>query len=306
MPLQTRAGFDIIPRDRVKSPTMKIENGGASRIIKVENFTGSLSTRSLYIYLPSGYDEEMGRHYPILYMHDGQNCFDAYADDSYAGSWGADQVADQLILSGKMQPCIIVGVSNGGRRRLVEYLPPYAKYMPESNGLEEPPHIHGQADRTVAFYRDEVARYVQAHYRVRTGRAHTAICGSSLGGLFTAYIAWEYPEFARHHAVMSPSFWITAIHPEQPHSRHETIERFRKDPPRDIRLWLDSGSITDHGSDGMVLTQEARDALLANGYAEGDNFRYYLHNGAIHHESSWRERLPLVFQFLFPPQPEHP
>ena len=82
----------------------------------------------------------------------------------------------------------------------------------------------------------------------------------------------------------------------------ETVERLRNGSPRDVRLWLDSGTLDapGKGNDGMVDTRAARDALLENGYVEGPDFRYYLAKGAVHQESAWAARLHLVFQFLFP------
>jgi predicted alpha/beta superfamily hydrolase len=113
-----------------------------------------------------------------------------------------------------------------------------------------------------------------------------------MGGLFSAYLAWEHPEFARHHAIMSPSFWITRTR----QGPMRTIERLRTGHPRDIRLWLDSGTVND----GLEQTLAARDALLENGYIEGSNFRHYIDEGASHNEAAWAGRLPLIFQFLFP------
>ena len=188
-----------------------------SRVEKIFEFEGSLSARALYLYLPAGYDET-DEHYPVLYMHDGQNLFEAFVDDSYLGSWRADETADRLIREGRMRPCIIVGVSNGGEARLAEYLPPYASYtLPaskekrQSKGRKKTPlkPVRGRADETFSYYQGEVAPFVAANYRVLTGREHTATGGSSLGGLFSTYIAWEHPEFARSHAVLSPSYWIT-------------------------------------------------------------------------------------------------
>ena len=188
-----------------------------SRVEKIFSFEGSLSARALYLYLPAGYDEQPDTHYPVLYMHDGQNLFEAFVEDSYLGSWRADETADRLIREGRMQPCIIVGVSNGGEARLAEYLPPYASYtLPapkikrKGKGRKIPlKPLQGRADETFVYYQNEVAPFVAANYRVLTGREHTATGGSSLGGLFSTYIAWEHPEFARSHAILSPSYWIT-------------------------------------------------------------------------------------------------
>ncbi len=284
-----------------------------SQVIKVFNFTGSLPTRDLYIYLPRGYVEQIDRFYPVIYLHDGQNCFEAFASDSFAGSWRADKVADALIAQGQMKECLIVGVSNGQARRLEEYLPPYVTCKPpapsrvkrsKSHGKEPPASIPitGRANETVAYYRYEVAHYLKQHYRILSEREHTATCGSSMGGLFTTYIAWEHTEFAQHHAALSSSFWVT----RNSDGILETIERLKTDEPKDIRLWLDSGTLDspDKGDDGKLDTLAARDALLANGYQIGPDFQYYLAEGATHSEGAWAARLPLVFKFLMPIEQE--
>jgi predicted alpha/beta superfamily hydrolase len=271
-------------------------------VIKIKGFKGSLPERPLYIYLPPGYDDNSDRHYPVLYMHDGQNCFQAYAADSFIGSWYADETADHLIKKGLMEPCIIVGVGHGNSQRTAEYLPPYATFHPkkENDRKDTRKGIIGRADLTVNYYQNDVAPYIQKHYRVLSGRENRATCGSSMGGLFSSYIAWEFPEFAHHHALISPAFWTTA----NGQGKMEPIERMRREAPRDVRLWLDSGTrdAPGRGDDGRYETAAARDALLANGYVEGANFRYYLAKGAIHKESAWAARLPLIFQFLFPPR----
>lgn len=288
----------------VKSELTKLS---PARVLKIPEFHGSLPSRALYIYLPRGYNEQTEKRYPVLYMHDGQNLFEAFAHDSYAGSWRADQVADRLIEAEQMRECIIVGVSNGQTARLAEYLPPYAAYPPTAQaaarhgrrGRRLPslsPITQGAADQTLRYY-EEVAAYVAQHYRVLPGREHTATCGSSMGGLLSLYIAWEHPDFARHHAVMSPSFWITA---QDGVGHYEAIERLRTMPPPDVRLWLDSGTVSDSGDDGLALTKLANQALLDNGFHAGPNYQFYIDQGGRHHESSWSARLDKVFQFLFP------
>lgn len=271
-----------------------------SRVLKIPHFSGSLPRRTLYVYLPRGYDQHAERQYPVLYMHDGQNCFESFVQDSFSGSWRADQVADRLIRQGQMAECLIVGVSNGGAQRLAEYLPPYSTlHLPPENEEEADfPPVHGRAHETAAYYAEEVAPFIERYYRVKQGRNHRATCGSSMGGLFAMYLAWEQTAFARHHAVLSPSFWIS-----EQEGRLETIERLRDGRGRDIRLWLDSGTSDngESGDDGLADTEQARDVLLAHGYALGPDFQYFRDEGAIHHEGAWAERLPHVFRFLFPP-----
>jgi predicted alpha/beta superfamily hydrolase len=283
-------------------------------VVKIPNFAGRLSPRPLYIYTPRGYAEHPDRIYPVLYMHDGQNVFETFAADSYVGSWKADETADRLIGQGRMQECLIVGVSHGDATRCSEYTPPYIT-RPVELLIDVPAKLPGgarrrvrttptqlqagQADRTFAYYRDDVAAYIRAHYRALTRREHTAVCGSSMGGIFSLYIAWEHPEFARHCAALSPAFAVTS----DARSGEGVLERLQTGPRRDVRIWLDSGTQDSPGAgdDDHAETRAARDGLLALGFTAGKDLQYVLDEGAIHHESAWADRLPGVFSFLFPP-----
>src|SRR5206468_2794112 len=75
--------------------------------------------RTLRIYLPPGY-EKTQRRYPVLYMHDGQNLFDAAT--SYAGEWGVDETLNELARSSHLE-LIVVGIDNGDLKRMQELNP---------------------------------------------------------------------------------------------------------------------------------------------------------------------------------------
>ena len=274
-----------------------------ARVVKIDDFSGSLNPRPLYVYLPRGYAEQVRRYYPVIYMQDGQNCFEAYVGDSYAGSWRADETADRLIERGEMQECVIVGIGHGSGQRTVEYLPPYARMPqpmvhPTGRSKQNMMPLPGLAELTYRYYRDDVVPFIQDHYRVASDRENVATVGSSMGGLFALYLGWEHPEFARNIAAMSTSFWTT----KRDNGKFEAVERLRRLKPRDIRLWLDSGtqSAPGRGDDGLAETELARDALLDNGYVTGDNFQYHRADGATHSEAAWAARLDKVFRFLFP------
>src|SRR3954451_14462460 len=52
--------------------------------------------RDVLVYLPPGYRRGSRRSYPVLYLHDGQNVFDAAT--SFVGvEWNADESAQRLI-----------------------------------------------------------------------------------------------------------------------------------------------------------------------------------------------------------------
>ncbi|MCB2154254.1 hypothetical protein KQI84_05165 [bacterium] len=273
-----------------------------SRVVKIDRFPGTetIPDRPVYVYTPRGYDNFPDRKYPVIYMHDGQNLFEAYAKDSFIGSWHADDVADRLIGEGRMRECLIVGVGNNGGQRVWEYLPPYGSW----GGREDAPpedQKPGRADKMAAFYRDRVAPYIEENYRALSDPEDRATCGSSMGGIFSAYIAWEFPEFARNNAAMSSAFDISGKNAEDECSR--IVERFRTGKRQDMRLWIDSGTKSGRSDDGMGAAFEARDALLENGYAIGPNLQQCVDVDAIHSEQFWAERLDKVFLFLFPVDP---
>ena len=76
--------------------------------------------RRVYVYLPTMYEADPDRRYPVLYMFDGQNVF-FDEDATFGKSWG---VADYLDYTDT--PLIVAAVEcNAGanNERLVEYSP---------------------------------------------------------------------------------------------------------------------------------------------------------------------------------------
>ena len=68
-----------------------------------------------------------------LYLHDGQNVFDAAT--SFAGvEWGVDETAQRLTAAKLMEPIIIVAVANTGEDRIHEYAPTPARHRSRPNG----------------------------------------------------------------------------------------------------------------------------------------------------------------------------
>ncbi len=151
----------------------KIRNGDepASAVIRVEGATGDLrlhefrsrvfrNTRFLRVWLPPGYDdaENAGRHYPVLYLNDGQNLFEAAT--SFTGvEWQADETADRLIREGSIPPMIIVGIDNTGKDRLREYMP---------HRSMNPMMLRVQGRYYPDFLMKEVMPFVERSYRVAT------------------------------------------------------------------------------------------------------------------------------------------
>ncbi len=148
-------------------------------------------TRRIWVYLPEGYTKAKKR-YPVLYMQDGQNLFDA-ATSAY-GEWGVDECLDSLIATG-MQACIVVGIDNGPQR-LNEYNP----YEFQNFGS-------GEADQYLAFLVETLKPFIDKKYRTIANDDNTMIAGSSMGALIAYYAMLKRPDVFGKAGIFSPAFW---------------------------------------------------------------------------------------------------
>jgi predicted alpha/beta superfamily hydrolase len=153
--------------------------------------------RRVWLYLPPGYASQPTRRYPVLYLQDGQNVFDEAT--AYAGEWGVDETLNQLAKTDKSTPaCIVVAIDNGGERRLDEYSPwVNAEYKKG-----------GEGDQYTDFLALTLKPYIDAHYRTQPAAAHTAVAGSSMGGLIALYAGLKYPAVFGRVGVFSPAIWF--------------------------------------------------------------------------------------------------
>ena len=83
-----------------------------SRILK--------QSRTIRVWLPPGYDANVNVRYSVLYMHDGQNCFDR-ATSAFGNEWQIDETLTKLINNKRVPPMIVVGIDNGLANRINEY-----------------------------------------------------------------------------------------------------------------------------------------------------------------------------------------
>ena len=145
--------------------------------------------RKIWLYVPKDY-ENSTKKYPVIYMHDAQNLFDTKT--SYAGEWNVDEKLDSLNTQ-----VIVVGIENGGEKRLEELTP----YKNEKYG-------GGNADQYLKFIINTLKPEIDKKYRTRSNAKNTTIMGSSLGGLTSLYAVIKYPEIFGKAGVFSPAFWI--------------------------------------------------------------------------------------------------
>ena len=184
-----------------------------SGVIRVEAATGDLrlhefrsrifrNTRFLRVWLPPGYDDpaNAGRRYPVLYLNDGQNLFEA--STSFTGvEWQVDETADRLIREGVMPPMIIVGIDNAGKNRIREYMPHRSLQSDDVAG----------AGQSLPRFSDQGSHAVCCAKLPRRARARRtlALGGSSLGALIALYTAAVCPGVIGRLLLESPSLWAS-------------------------------------------------------------------------------------------------
>lgn len=240
-------------------------------------------TRELLIYLPPQYEECPDQRYPVLYLHDGQNLFDAVTAFGHQ-EWGVDEAAEELIAAGMIEPLIVVGIYNAGEHRIEEFT-----HIRSRKGQG------GHARRYAQFVVDELKPFIDSTYRTRPGTASTGLGGSSLGGLVTLYMGLHYPGTFGKLISMSPSVWW---------ARRAILREIKKAQGKfNQKIWLDVG--TCEGSDPFSCVQNVRDlkdALVLRGWELGSDLKLVEDEGAGHDEKAWGFRIRDALMFLFPSQ----
>jgi predicted alpha/beta superfamily hydrolase len=238
--------------------------------------------RHITIYLPPVYQDREALRYPVLYMHDGQNLFEPERAFIPGQHWRLAEAADEVIGQRTARAMIIVAIDNTGSSRIDEYTPT----------LDIARHGGGKASEYGRMLIEELKPVVDAQYRTHPDMLHTALGGSSLGGLATLHLGLKRPDVFGGLAVMSPSVWWDN------RTIFADVERF--DSPHRPRLWLDMGG--REGVEGLANARMLRDRLLTRGWRNGEDFRYFEDRRADHSERSWARRAPAVLEFLFPPE----
>jgi predicted alpha/beta superfamily hydrolase len=225
--------------------------------------------RTVRVYLPPSYATAHKRHYPVVYFHDGQNVFDEAT--SYAGEWGADEALDALAARTGWE-AIAVGIDNGGAQRMTEL-------NPWSNAR----FGAGEGEAYLEFVMRVVKPAVDAQFRTQPGRAHTAMVGSSMGGLITLAALHRYRSEIGAGAVLSPSLWIAP----------EALALSDTQPlPPDTRVFLYAG-----GREGAAMVPDAE--RLRDRLAPRTTLQWLVKPEATHSEPAWRAVLPQALQHLF-------
>ena len=231
-------------------------------------------SRRIWIYLPEGY-ETSKKKFPVLYMHDGQNVFDAVT--SFAGEWGVDEALDTLGL--KTKECIVVGIDNGAAKRINEYLP----YNHERFGK-------GEGNEYATFLAKTLKPFIDKKYRTLKSKQNTFLAGSSMGGLISLYALLKYPKVFGGAGVFSPSFWMAP-------SIYNDIRNKGKKVKSKIYFYagMEEGG---NEKDNQQMVTDMLKVFDAMHRVSKSKMTAVLRAEGRHNEASWRKEFPWFYEWL--------
>jgi len=224
--------------------------------------------RDIIVWLPPSYRKDSTMRYPVLYMHDGQNIIDP--STSFIGyDWHVDEVSDSLIRTGRMKEIIVVGIYNTPDRR-------------DEYGNTRLGHAY------MNFIITMLKPFIDTTYRTLRDRENTATMGSSMGGMISFLIVWNYPNIFSQAGCISPAFFGGII---------DSVREYTGSN-KEIRIYIDNGGLgleqeLQPGCDEMFI------ALKKIGFVDGQNLLWYHEPSAEHNERAWAARLwrPLLYMF---------
>ncbi|MGJ9420243.1 alpha/beta hydrolase [Massilia sp. CMS3.1] len=228
--------------------------------------------RQVRLYLPPGYATS-NKRYPVLYMHDAQNLFDDAT--AFAGEWKVDETLDALSKEGKLE-LIVVGIDNGAAQRITEL-----------NAWDNTRFGQAEGRQYTDFIVKTLKPLIDSNYRTLPGRLHTAIMGSSMGGLASHYAIAQYPQVFSKAGVFSPAYWTAA----------PSFDFMANHPlPKDARVYLLMG---EKEGESMVPDVERMAGVVRKSGYPADATVLKIVPGAQHNEQFWRSQLREALLWMF-------
>jgi predicted alpha/beta superfamily hydrolase len=281
-------------------PSASADRGSAAAL-RVHEFRSAVfgNVRSLRVLVPPGYDDpaHAGRRYAVLYLNDGQNLFDSATAVLNAAEWHVDETVTALVRAGQIEPLLVVGVDNAGRRSRAR------EYLPFPDAFLQPPEPDPLGRRYPGFLVDEVLPFVAARYRTQAGPEQTGLGGSSYGALAALYTASVRPGVFGRLLLESPSLYVDSA---------AILALAGRVPDWPGRVYLGVGTHEMGGAercrpasagDGGEAVADVRRlaALLADRGLAPARLRVAVEPCGAHEERAWARRLPEALRFLYGP-----
>ncbi|MDE7414443.1 MAG: hypothetical protein K2N05_11760 [Muribaculaceae bacterium] len=276
-----------------------IQNAECGTIQRLEVVSPQLNdTIDIDVWLPADFNKD--QRYPVLYMHDGQNLFDASTTWNHQ-SWEMDRTPCRMIESGEIEPMIIVGIHSDPEKRVSQLMPQQAvkdaglEELMQEVKLKDMPVL---GDQYADFVVNTLKPLIDSSYPTLSDRDNTSVMGSSMGGLMSLYLICQYPEIFGGAGCLS-THWYGSLDAGNKFgdAMIDYVEKYLPDSATH-RIYFDHGTST---IDAYYGPWETKALLKAQekGYQYGQNLDSYVDYGAPHEESAWAARVDRPLRFLF-------
>ena len=222
-----------------------------------------IKPRNVHIWLPPNYEMDKNMRFPVIYIHDGQNCFDPKTATNGI-DWQLDETADSLIRKGIVKPFIMVAMDCTADR--------YEEYG------------YGKLGRK---YRDFIKRQIKpmidTRFRTLPDAANTVGWGSSVGGLCAFVMLFEDPETFGSAACFSPAFKVT----KHTRLKLDYVKTVQAAPNFKYahHIYIDNGT-----QDLEAVLQPGIDEMMDVLKQKNIAFTWFSDEGATHNEAAWSKR----------------
>lgn len=251
------------------------------------------SQRRVRVMTPKDYDVDTDQHYPVLYMHDGQNVY--YSKESFVGySWKLIPTIKNNLHLPKM---IVVAIDNANDHRLNEYSP----WKTELAKNKEFANMGGDGEAYGEWFVNHLKPFIDQNYRTLADKENTLLAGSSMGGNITAYMGSAYPDVFGVLGIFSLASWF---------SESQFLQFIQSNPLHQqtkvyIQVGTDEGDATDRSLLDGKMNQAYIDAslryyntILRAGHSL-DSIWFRVLADERHHELYWARHFGEFLNFAF-------
>ena len=281
------ASFLLIVCDLARSGQVE----GRLDILELESSAFG-NTRKIRVWLPPGYESDLDRRYPVLYLNDGQDVFSTDTSIYFTNEWLVDETLYAMIRDESVEPIIAVGIDNAGRADRPR------EYLPYPDAFLDPPVTEPRGGNYGSFLESEVIPLIESNYRTLANKSGRTLGGSSYGGLIALYVAVSHPHLFNNLLLESPAFYVDDNHVLRDVSQTDLkldlvylgvgpneigLDDCKKHPTNDLAV----NGIIDLSR--MLVSQGMR----------SDQIRINIEACATHSPSAWARRLPTAMNFLY-------
>jgi enterochelin esterase-like enzyme len=177
--IRWESGIEVPAHDSEFYAVKDVPHGRVQQVLFPSKSTNTV--RRAFVYTPPGYDTDLTREYPVLYLQHG------WGEDETAWSnqGHANLIMDNLIADGATEAFLIV----------------------MTYGMTNDTPIGGLANFDIEPFQtvlvDELIPYIDTNFRTLSDQPHRALAGLSMGGMETRWIGLENLDVFSHLGIFS-------------------------------------------------------------------------------------------------------